>query len=476
MTIILDSRRDFTLDAAKQIAWGKEAVTLGPSAQEAMTSARTRFLQILEDSDAVIYGVTSGYGHYAKLRFTPAERAAHARRPPFGPAVSWGDPLPERAARAIVFARLSNFVEGHAAITPAVANAVAAMLSGPPLPPVPARGQGGAGEIVALSHLFLPLARSLDLAEKDSLCLVNGSPAATGLVTDAALAGAARLDVAAEVFAYAAEAFNTPLDHFSVHFEDHWNNRHDSWALGRLRELIDGGHGGDRRPYQAPVSFRILPRMLGQTHLATTLATDVAAHSLTAVTDNPVLLPPTPDSPHGAMISTGGYHNAQVPLALDALTAAYANLTVIAERICAKLLDPAISLLADDLGQEPGKPFLGCLPMAATGYEEEARSLATATLQPGSESGGFGQNDVASPVFLAWSKQARAGLLVEQSLAVLGTIAARAYQNTARPVPAPLQAIDDLVQAHVPDTDESLLLGPATAALATAFRERVHRT
>ena len=204
MTIILDSRRDFTLSAAKRVAWGNEAVLLGRRAQQAMAAARVRFGRLLDDPDVVIYGVTSGYGHHADRRFTPAERAAHARRPPFGPAVSWGDPLPERATRAIVFARLSNFVEGHAAITPAVANAVAALLSGAPLPPVPARGQGGAGEIVALSHLFLPLAQSMELAEKDSISLVNRSPAATGLVTDAALAGWARLDLAAEAFAFAA--------------------------------------------------------------------------------------------------------------------------------------------------------------------------------------------------------------------------------------------------------------------------------
>lgn len=65
--------------------------------------------------------------------------------------------------------------------------------------------------------------------------------------------------------------------------------------------------------------------------------------------------------------------------------------------------------------------------MAATGYEEELRILTQATLLPGSESGGFGQNDVASPVFLAWSKQERAGTLLEATLAALDI--------TDRPVP-----------------------------------------
>ena len=46
--------------------------------------------------------------------------------------------MPERVSRAIVFARLANFVEGHAAISPAIANGVAAMLDGGPLPVLPA--------------------------------------------------------------------------------------------------------------------------------------------------------------------------------------------------------------------------------------------------------------------------------------------------------------------------------------------------
>ena len=58
--------------------------------------------------------------------------------------------------------------------------------------------------------------------------------------------------------------------------------------------------------------------------------------------------------------------------------------------------------------------------------------LATATLLPGSESGGFGQNDVASPVFLAWSKQESAGRMLEQSLAALAPIALLALDLTGR--------------------------------------------
>jgi histidine ammonia-lyase len=112
--------------------------------------------------------------------------------------------------------------------------------------------------------------------------------------------------------------------------------------------------------------------------------------------------------------------------------------------------------------------------MAITGYEEEARSLASATLLPGSESGGFGQNDVASPVFLAWSKQERAGMLLEQSLAALAPIALLALDLTDRPVPAPLAALAEATREHVPVDRQGLMLGPATAELAEWLRGRVY--
>ena len=105
---------------------------------------------------------------------------------------------------------------------------------------------------------------------------------------------------------------------------------------------------------------------------------------------------------------------------MDQVTASYANIAIIAERLSAKLLDGSVSLLPPQLDADDGSlPYIGCLPMAATGYEEELRMLTQATLLPGSESGGFGQNDVASPVFLAWSKQERAGVLLEATLAAL---------------------------------------------------------
>jgi histidine ammonia-lyase len=481
MVFVIDSRHDITLEAARRVGWHAESVSLTDRSVTAMAAARARFMDILEnDPEVTIYGVTTGMGQLAKRKLTPDERKAQAKFRPTGAAASWGDPLPERVVRLIVLARLANFVDGHAAISPHVAQAAAAMLDGGPLPQVPARGQGGAGEIVALSHLFAGLVDTAEPAEKDMLSLINGSPCASALVADAALAAMNRLRLAAEVFALSAEGFNAPLGHFARPLEDLWNNPHDAWALRTVRELLDGGHGGARRPYQAPVSFRIMPRMLGQAHRAAAMAQEVAAQSLAAATDNPVLLDPDDNHPFGEFVSTGGYHNAQAAMAMDMLSAAYANLCVIGERHSAKLLDGAISLLPDQLlddgdgeGEGARRGYMGCLPMAATGYEEEARLYAQPTLLPGSESGGFGQNDVASPVFLAWTKQARAGHCLDLVLATLAPIALRALDVTSRPVPAPLTPLAAEIESVFQDLAARQPLGPSASVLAERFEARV---
>lgn len=475
MTVTLNSRADFNLKNCRRVAWAGEAVELSALAKHTIATARDAFMKLIERPDVTIYGVNTGYGGRAKLRLDEAGRKAQVAQPTHHRASSWGDPLPDRVTRGIVFARLANFIEGHAAVSPAIAQAVVDMLSGQDMPYVPARGQGGAGEILCLSHVFLHSAAEWPLAEKDMLALVNGSPAATALIADTALSAQVRLQLAVEVFALAAEAFNTPHGHFAEELEGCWNNPHDAWALSHLRRLMQGG-SEPRRPYQAPVSIRILPRILGQAHRAAHTAIEVAQQSLSAVTDNPVVFPPGQQLGTEPVVSTGGYHNMQAAAALDGLVCAYTNLAVLSGRIAAKLQDSAVSLLPQLLGYEQGQTYLGCIPMAIVGYEEEMRMLASPTLLPGSESGGFGQDDVASPVFMAWQKHDRSSVLFEQCLASLAPVALRALKVTGRSVPIKLQTLAQEIETCFPDDFTDRAMGFDIARLALSFRERIYDT
>ncbi len=475
MTVTLASRDDLTLDAFFQVAWQGRPVALDEAVIQRMTECRAAFLKLLDaDQDIVIYGVTSGYGQMAHLRFTPEQRREHARRPPSAAAASFGQTLPERVVRGIVLARLANFIEGHAAISPALGAAVADLLGGGPLPPVPWEGNGSPGEILALAHLFGPLAARFDLAEKDSLSLVNGSPCATALLADAVLAARARLAIATEVFALAYEALQAPVGHLDPALDSLWEDPHEAAVLRALRHWIEDGAAdpAQRRPYQAPVSWRIVPRVLGQAERVLAQAEDAAGTSLRAVSDNPLFIGPDADHPLGRVVSTGGYHNAKAYPALDGLAAAWADLAILADRQVTKLLDGKVSKLPDHLRRDD-EGYIGCLGFTAVAFAEQARHAAQRTFLPGSEGGGFGQNDVPAPTFLAWAKEAEAGRCLDSALACLAVIASQAFHATERQAPPRLRPLLDEVRERFPVMTEQRAPGPEAGAVREMITAKV---
>lgn len=472
MTVLVDCRNDFTLEAYRRVAWGSETVRLSDASVARMRERRAQFMSLLDtDPELVIYGVTTGYGQMARQRLDPAARAAQAGRPPWAPAASFGDPLPRRIVRGLVFARLVNYVEGHAAISPQLALAVADMLSSGTLPPVPAFGAASAGEILPLSHLFAPLAERFELKEKDSLCLVNGSPCAAALITDAVLAAGARIEIATRVFALSAEAIRSPRDAYDEALEEFWGDDHEADVLAALRGFLEGGDA-QRRPYQAPVSFRALPRVLGQAARTAEQAREVASVSLRAITDNPVFLPPDEAHPAGRVLSNGGFHNAAAYPALDNLAASWADLALICDRQVNRLLDGSGSLLPDHLIPAEGG-YIGCLGFVSADFAEQARHAAQRTFLPGSEGGGFGQNDLAVPTFAAWRKEREAARCLEANLAILAAVASQALYVTGRVAPSPLEAFLAEIRDIYPPMEKQRAPGPDAGALAAHFGRRI---
>ena len=126
MTVTLTRREDINLETVLRVAWQGEDVRLSEAALAEIERCRAAFLRLIDsDPPPVIYGVTTATGELARERLSLEERERHARVKAFAAATSFGDPYPERVVRAIVFARLANFIEGNAATTTRIALAVA---------------------------------------------------------------------------------------------------------------------------------------------------------------------------------------------------------------------------------------------------------------------------------------------------------------------------------------------------------------
>jgi histidine ammonia-lyase len=184
------------------------------------------------------------------------------------------------------------------------------------------------------------------------------------------------------------------------------------------------------------------------------------------VTDNPVFLPPGDGRPLGALLANGGYHNDRAHPALDGLAHAWADLAQLAQRHVDKLFQHPVSapLLADEWLAKP-------LHMVAAGYAEEARALGQTTVLG---LGAFGQNDLPSPIFLAWGKATATGTCLDRILAVLAALASQVLYVAGQPPPAALAAFLDEVRSMFPPIDAPRALGPDAERLADAFSRRVH--
>ena len=461
MNVTLNNRQDFTLENLKRVAIDGESVNISQSAKKSINQARKSFMAYLNsDRSRFIYGTTSGAGQHASKRLTPKQQKEMAQRrnlvPPgggFGP-----DNLPERVVRMIIFARLTNYIEGNAKTRSIEAERIAQMLDNP-AHTVPLSGQVGAGEILPLAHVMSHMPRG-DTEEAEPMARINGSPVSTAVLCDVALATQNRLALAYQVFALSIEAYQAQLAPYSASLLRYSQSRHEKQAIRSLRYWLNKASNTGRLPYQAPVSWRILPPVLAAAEEAFSTVRESAEISLQAVTDNPVYILPKGSDRLGRVISTGGYHNAQAAPAIDDINARYADLCTLADRHTMKLhsADHLPPNLAAPGGESYGTALFSFLQI---GYGEEARLAARRSFLPSSEGGGIaGQNDVASVSVFAYQKHLRSAFCLEASLTLLAASASQALWLTNRK-PAHrltplLEQIRDLVPPVIERTGRNL--------------------
>ena len=507
MTVVLRRRADINLGSYRRVTREGDTVELDPRMLIEVAHRREQFLNfVAASSGRKLYGVNVHAGDGSHRLMTAAEQRDYENG--LHSATSFGEPLPRRVVRGIVLARLANFLEGHAGVSPDLVEAVAARLDGRELPPVPRYGNGGAGEIQALGWLFADVPGELPLGLKEGMALINGSPCAPALLADATLSATAILPVAESVFALAAAAMRVPLATYHHRLDALWGDPFQVQALSGLRSLLAGGDAPDqleplerRSPVaggaapdelealeprallaggetaggpspsllagadtpsapehpQPPVSYRILPRVLGNTRRVIAAARDAAEIALPAVSDNPVFLFPDGPDDLGDLVSNGGFHSATAPACIDALTFAIADLGQLAQHLLQRLqTNPEALPGLDSLA-------LGTMQMVGGGWAEEARGAAVPSLLPLS---GFGQSDAPAPTFFAWNRFERVRGFVNGSLTCLAALAGQALARPQRTVPPALQPLLETVLEACPPITERRTLGPELARLA----------
>src|SRR5215831_16639827 len=100
MTVVVDARADFTLEAFRRVSVDREDVVIGPQALRVMGAARAGFEDLLAaNRGAFIYGVTRRPGVEVGTAIPPEEQRGYALSFRGAPRGFGRDALDERVVR-----------------------------------------------------------------------------------------------------------------------------------------------------------------------------------------------------------------------------------------------------------------------------------------------------------------------------------------------------------------------------------------
>lgn len=378
--VVLDGN-SLTLGQVVAVARDRAPVSVAPSARQRASVTRA-VVDDLVAKQAVVYGVTTGFGKLSEIAIPPTRLAELQVNLVRSHAAGVGDLLPEREVRAMMLLRANVIAKGYSGARIELAELLAGMLNAGVYPPVPEQGSVGAsGDLAPLAHLALSLIgegtlrngnaegpatemlRSAGLAPitlgpKEGLTLINGTQAHTAIAALALVDGHQLWRTAHVAGAMSLEALlGTPVA-FDARIQDARGQLGQAASAALLRDLladseIRESHRENDPRVQDAYGLRCMPQVHGPVLDAMDFAAAVIGRELNAATDNPLVFET------GDLLSGGNFHGQSVAMALDFLAIALTNLATISERRIDRLVHPDLNqglppFLSRDAGVNSG--------------------------------------------------------------------------------------------------------------------------
>ena len=374
MNVEIDGR-SLTLDAVAAVAERGATVALSDAARTRML-ASLRVVTDIVVRNAVVYGVTTGFGKLSDIAIPPDKLAALQVNLVRSHAAAVGPLLPKHEVRAMMLLRANVISKGFSGARPAVPELLCAMLNADLWPPVAEQGSVGAsGDLAPLATLACALIGEgtlhrgdrvgpaaamlaeagltpLTLGPKEGITLINGTQAHTAVAALAVRDARTLWHTAHVAGATSLEALLDPR----IQDARGQDGQKESAALLRTlladSEIRESHREGDSRVQDA-YALRCMPQVHGPVLDAIRFAEGVIGRELNAATDNPLVFD------DGTMLSGGNFHGQAVAMALDFLAIAMTNLATMSERRIDRVVHPDLNeglppFLARDAGLHSG--------------------------------------------------------------------------------------------------------------------------
>ncbi len=324
----------------------------------------------LEDfaSDKIIYGINTGLGPMAQYKVDSKDQEQLQYNLIRSHASGAGNNIPNRAVRALMIARLNNFMQGYSGIHPSIPVLLKDFINHGIIPVIPEHGGVGAsGDLVQLAHLALCLIGEGEMFYKnythqgsevfkesglepakvhirEGLALVNGTSCMTGIGILSVIKARKLLDWAVMASAMINEVVETYDDHYSYELNRVKLHKGQNEITDRLQKILGGsrlvrkraeelynGNGNGEKVFSRKIqeyySLRCITQILGPVIDTIDHAEKVILDEVNSVNDNPVIDYRNESVNHG-----GNFHGDYVSLEMDKLKIAITRLSMLAER------------------------------------------------------------------------------------------------------------------------------------------------
>ncbi|MFL5530200.1 MAG: histidine ammonia-lyase [Gemmatimonadaceae bacterium] len=354
-----------TVDEAYAVAVDRLRVDLSPKARARMLRTRAVVDDIVR-RNAVVYGVTTGFGKLSEVAIPPERLAELQVNLLRSHSSGVGDRLPEPEVRAMMLLRANVIAKGYSGARPELVDLLLAMLNADMYPPIPEQGSVGAsGDLAPLAHLALALigegtlimgeredsaaailrevgVNPVVLGPKEGITLINGTQAHTAVALIALVHARALWRTAHVAGAMSLEALlGTPVA-FDERIHDARGQKGQARSAALLRDLLADSevresHRVDDPRVQDPYSLRCMPQVHGPVLDALDWIDDAISRELNAATDNPLVFE------NGETLSGGNFHGLTVAMALDFLAIVLTHIATMAERRIDRLVHPDLN-------------------------------------------------------------------------------------------------------------------------------------
>lgn len=329
--------------------------------------------------DKIIYGINTGFGPMAQFKIDEDKLNSLQYNLIRSHSSGTGNVLDDECVRAVVVARLNNFLQGNSGISFGVVEQLQAFLEFEIYPEIYEHGGVGAsGDLVQLAHLALNLIgegyvrfkgirrptkdvfeevglKPLKIELRDGLGLMNGTSCMTGIGA-VNLVYAYRLlnwgiissAILNEVMESYDDSFSEGLNKVKMHpgqlyvAQEMRNFLSKSELIKKREDLFSDNEVMQsvefKKKIQEYYSIRCVPQILGPVKETLDYAKSVVENEMNSTNDNPIISVEDQNVYHG-----GNFHGDYVSLEMDKVKLVVTKMTMLAERQLNYLLNSKLN-------------------------------------------------------------------------------------------------------------------------------------